>query len=45
VLLTALGVLYPEEREPLFDLAAKLNYSRTFPYWFVRSILEDEKGG
>lgn len=39
IVLTALGVRYPQHRAALFALARKLNYDRRFPYLMLREIL------
>jgi len=39
ILLTALGVKWPADRETYFGLAKKLNFNTDFPHQFLRSIL------
>jgi tetratricopeptide (TPR) repeat protein len=41
IILTVLGVRYPEQREPYFQLAEKLNFDKRFPYLLLKSILEE----
>lgn len=39
VVLAALGARFPEHAEPLHELARKLNYSRSFPYYVLSGAL------
>jgi tetratricopeptide (TPR) repeat protein len=41
VVLTAMGVKYPAQRQAYFELARKLNYDRHYPYLFLKSVLEE----
>jgi hypothetical protein len=41
IILTVLGIRYPEQREPYFQLAEKLNFDRRFPHLLLKSILEE----
>jgi tetratricopeptide (TPR) repeat protein len=38
VVLTALGIRFPEYREKFFELAHQLNYKKVFPYHFLNSV-------
>ncbi|MHC4344711.1 MAG: tetratricopeptide repeat protein [Planctomycetota bacterium] len=41
IVLTAMGVKYPAQRQAYFELARKLNYNRHYPYLFLKSVLEE----
>jgi tetratricopeptide (TPR) repeat protein len=41
IVLTVMGVKYAEQRQAYFELARKLNYSRHYPYLFLKSVLEE----
>ncbi|MHC4623821.1 MAG: tetratricopeptide repeat protein [Planctomycetota bacterium] len=41
IVLTAMGVKYPEQRQAYFELARRLNYNRHYPYLFLKSVLEE----
>jgi len=41
VILTAMGVKYPHQKQPYFELAQKLNFDRSAPYLLLKSILEE----
>jgi tetratricopeptide (TPR) repeat protein len=41
IVLTAMGVKHPEQRQAYFELARKLNYDRHYPYLFLKSVLEE----
>jgi len=41
LMLTTLGMRYPQHRAAFFPLARKLNYERSFPYHFLKDILDD----
>jgi hypothetical protein len=38
IVLGALGVKYPQDRQKYFELGAKLNCDRYFPYWFLKDL-------
>jgi len=42
ILLTALGVRYPADRNIYFELARKLNYNMEFPHQFLRLFLNEQ---
>lgn len=44
ILLAVLGVKYPEQKNVYFELANKLNYDRSFPHLFLKSLFEQEGG-
>jgi predicted Zn-dependent protease len=41
IVLTAMGVKYPAQRQAYFELARKLNYDRHYPHLFLKSVLEE----
>ncbi|UCC21618.1 MAG: hypothetical protein JSW23_07310 [Planctomycetota bacterium] len=43
ILLTTMGFRYPEHQKVYFELAEKLNFTRTYPYMFLKTILEGSK--
>jgi tetratricopeptide (TPR) repeat protein len=45
ILLTAMGVKYPEHKERYFELARRLNYNRGFPHLLLKSVLGETASG